>query len=193
MQLKEDIMTTKHGTTRNLVLAAAVAALAASGGAWAKPPYKRDFPDSFQDTAWVVARTPVYEEINTPRRECWTEQVGYEYSAPSRSYGGAVIGAIAGGILGSQVGKGTGKTVATAVGAATGAIVGDNIDNDGHRGQRTTGRPVFEERCRVVDQWERRLTGYNVVYRYQGREYTAFLPYDPGSSVRVRVQVSLAE
>ncbi|MGQ9686780.1 MAG: glycine zipper 2TM domain-containing protein [Thiobacillaceae bacterium] len=186
-------MTTKQSTTRKLALAALVAALAASGASWAKPPFKREYQDAFHDTAWVVARTPVYEEVNTPRRECWTEQVGYEYSSPSRSYGGAIIGAIAGGILGNQVGKGTGKTVATAVGAATGAIVGDNIDNDGHRSQPVAGRPIMEERCRMVDQWERRLTGYNVVYRYQGREYTAFLPYDPGSSVRVRVQVSLAE
>lgn len=186
-------MMTKHGTTRKLALATLLAALAASGGTWAKPPHKRDFQDVFHDTAWVVARTPVYEEVNTPRRECWTEQVGYEYSSPSRSYTGAVLGAVAGGILGNQIGKGTGKTVATAVGAATGAIVGDNIDNDGHRGQQVSSRPVLEERCRVVDQWERRLTGYNVVYRYQGREYTAFLPYDPGNSVRVRVQVSLAE
>lgn len=188
-------MTTKHSTTRKLALVTLLAALAASGGSWAKPPYKREFQDVFQDTAWVLARTPVYEEVNTPRRECWTEQVGYEYTSgtASRSYGGAIIGAIAGGILGNQVGKGTGKTVATAVGAATGAIVGDNIDNDGHRGERYVSRPRHEERCRVVDQWERRLTGYNVVYRYQGREYTAFLPYDPGNTVRVRVQVSLAE
>ncbi len=182
--------------TRTLAATALVAGLATSAPAAAKPPFKaREFQDSFHDTAWVVARTPVYEEINTPRRECWTEQVGYEYSsAPTRSYGGAIIGAIAGGILGNQVGKGTGKTVATAIGAATGAIVGDNLDNDGGRGERVvTSRPRFEERCRVLDQWERRLTGYNVVYRYQGREYTAFLPYDPGDTVRVRVQVSLAE
>ena len=149
---------------------------------------------AFQDTAWVVARTPVYEEINTPRRECWTEQVSYESSAPTRSYGGAIIGALAGGILGNQVGKGTGKTVATAIGAATGALVGDNLDNDGGRGERVvTSRPRVEERCRVIDQRERRLAGYNVVYRYQGREYTAFMPYEPGDTVRVRVQVSLAE
>ncbi len=185
----------RNPMTRTLAVTALVAGLAASGLAAAKPPFKgREFQDSFHDTAWVVARTPVYEEINTPRRECWTEQVGYEYSSsPSRSYGGAIIGAIAGGILGNQVGKGTGRTVATAVGAATGAIVGDNIDNDGWRGERVTSRPRYEERCRVVDQWERRLTGYNVVYRYQGREYTTFLPYDPGNTVRVRVQVSLAE
>ncbi len=180
-------------TSRPVALATLLAALALSSGAWAKPPHKRDFASGYQDTAWVVARTPVYEEVNTPRRECWTEQVGYEYSTSSRSYTGAVIGAIAGGILGNQIGKGSGRTVATAVGAATGAIVGDNIDNDGQRRERVAGQPRYEERCRVVDQWERRLTGYDIVYRYHGREYSAFLPYDPGSSVRVRVQVSLDE
>jgi uncharacterized protein YcfJ len=37
------------------------------------------------------------------------------------------------------------------------------------------------------------VVGYDVVYRYQGREYTTFMPYDPGRTVKVRVQVSLDE
>lgn len=147
----------------------------------------------FQDTAWVVARSPVYEKVNEPQRECWSEQVGYEsVRSRDRSYGGAVLGTIVGGILGNQIGKGSGKTVATAVGAATGAIVGDNIGND-RREYGAPRRPVYEERCQVNDNWSQRLTGYNVTYRYQGRDYTTFLPYDPGRSVKVNVNVSLAE
>ena len=36
-------------------------------------------------------------------------------------------------------------------------------------------------RCRTVDHFESRLAGYRVAYEYQGRTYTTFLPYDPGS------------
>ncbi len=147
----------------------------------------------FQDTAWVVSSSPVYESVNTPQRDCWTEQTGYEETrSRDRSYGGAVLGGIVGGLLGNTVGKGSGRSVATAVGAATGAIAGDNIDNDGHE-SRGPARPRYEQRCRTVDNWSRQLTGYNVIYRYQNHEYSTFMPYDPGRTVRVNVNVSLAE
>lgn len=147
----------------------------------------------FKDTAWVVSSTPVYERVNEPRRECWTEQVGYErVRSGDRDYGGAILGGIVGGLLGNTIGKGNGRGVATAVGAATGAIAGDRIDNDGKE-VRVYRRPIYEERCSITDNWSQRLTGYNVVYRYNGHDYSAFLPYDPGSSVKVRVNVSLAE
>lgn len=143
----------------------------------------------FKDHARVIASVPIYEEYNEPRQECWTERVGYYESRAERSYTGAIIGGIAGGILGNQVGKGNGKVIATAVGAATGAMVGDSIDNDG---RRVAGRgPRYEERCRTVDHWSRRIAGYNVTYRYQGRDYDTVLPYDPGPTVRVRVRVDI--
>jgi uncharacterized protein YcfJ len=149
--------------------------------------------DGFGDTAWVVSSTPIYERINEPRRECWSEQVGYEsVRSGRREYGGAILGGIVGGLLGNTIGKGGGRSVATAVGAATGAITGDRIGNNGNE-VREYSRPRYEERCRVEDNWSQRLTGYNVVYRYNGHDYTAFMPNDPGSSVKVRVNVSLAE
>jgi len=148
----------------------------------------------FQDTAWVVASTPVYESVNQPRRECWSEQVGHDsVGSRDRSYGGAVLGGLVGGLLGNQIGKGTGRHWSTAVGAATGAIVGDNVDNDGRGYRGETRQPRYEERCRRLDNISRQLTGYNVTYRYQGHEYNAFMTDDPGRSVRVNVNVSLAE
>jgi uncharacterized protein YcfJ len=192
---QEQMMNTRMKKTlaTRITLAVLLAGLAASGAALAKPAHKRDYRDSFPDRAWVVASTPIYEDVNQPRQECWTEQVGYQPVAGGRSYAGAVLGGIVGGIVGNQVGKGTGRYVATAVGAATGAIVGDNIDNDRHVAGRAQAEPRYEQRCRSVDQWERRLVGYNVTYRYQGRDYTAVMPHDPGRSVRINVQVSLAE
>lgn len=166
--------------------ALALALIGMTGFAFSSP----SMAAGFQDRAEVVSSTPVYESVNEPRRECWNEQVGVE--APrQRDYGGAVIGGLVGGLLGHQIGRGSGRDWGTAVGAATGAIVGDNIDNDGH--QAVAGVPRYEQRCRQIDNWSRRLSGYNVTYRYQGQAYSAFLPHDPGRTVRVNVNVSLAE
>jgi uncharacterized protein YcfJ len=145
---------------------------------------------NYFDRGRVISSTPAYEDVNTPRRECWTERIGdARESVGDRSYGGAIVGGLVGGILGHQVGKGNGRKAATVLGATTGAIVGDRIDNDG--AERVASREV--ERCRSVDNWSRKIVGYNVVYRYQGREYSAFLPYDPGPDIKLRVNVSVAE
>jgi len=149
--------------------------------------------DDFRDNAPVISSTPVYERVNLPRRQCWTEQVGYERPRQeTHDYGGAILGGIVGGLLGNTVGKGDGRRLATAIGAATGAMAGDRIDND-ESGRGGYGRPRYVERCRNEDQWTQRLTGYNVVYRYNGHDYTSFMPYDPGQTVKVRIDVSLAE
>lgn len=152
----------------------------------------------FQDTARVVASTPIYESINQPKRECWEEEVRYETRrydrrASDSNVGSAIFGGLVGGVLGNSVGKGDGRKAATAIGAALGAIAGDSYA-DNRRGY-VSGEPrvQVEQRCREVDNWSRRLTGYDVTYRYQGHEYTTFMPFDPGSKVRVNVNVSLAE
>lgn len=167
--------------------------LTTAGAAWAGPRYAPDRDGPFLDRAQVLSSTPIYESINEPRRECWTEEVpGYYERASERSYSGAVLGGIVGGLLGKSVGRGSGRTAATIAGAATGAIVGDNIDNDGHRGP-VYREPRVVERCRSVDNWTQRVTGYNVRYLYQGHEYGTVLPYEPGATLRVRVNVSVAE
>jgi len=148
--------------------------------------------DGFTTRARVVSSTPIYESINEPRRECWTETVGHE----TRSYrdgnntGSTVIGAIAGGLLGSTVGKGNGKVAAAAVGAATGAVVGSRW-NDG--GTRYESRPRQVEQCRVQDNYRQVLSGYDVRYRFGDREYNTRLPYDPGKWLSLNVSFSVAD
>jgi uncharacterized protein YcfJ len=110
--------------------------------------------------------------------------------APRRgdSLMGPLIGGVAGGLLGAQVGKGNGRIASSAAGAAVGAIVGDRLS---HRG----GDEYYERevrRCRQVDHWESRITGYRVAYEYQGRTYGAILPYDPGPRLAVSVSVQPA-
>lgn len=168
-----------------------IASLLAVSGA-AQAGHGRGDGDGFTTRARVVASTPVYESINEPRRECWTETVGHE----TRSYrdgnntGGAVIGAIAGGLIGSTVGKGNGKVAAAAVGAATGAVVGDRW-NDG--GTRYESRPRQVEQCRVQDNYRQVISGYDVRYRYGDREYSTRLPYDPGKWLTLNVSFSVAD
>lgn len=143
--------------------------------------------DIYYETAPVISVTPQYEQVNSPRQECRTDyERSSSYNSGNRDVGGAIIGGIAGGLLGSQVGKGNGKVAAAAIGAATGALVGDRIDNSSDSVSYRT-RPI--ERCTTVDNWQTVTRNYLVVYRYNGRDYTSVLPYDPGSNIRLRVSV----
>lgn len=45
------------------------------------------------------------------------------------------------------------------------------------------------QRCRTVDNGRMQLQGYEVHYLYDGREQVTTLPYDPGTRVRVNVDV----
>jgi uncharacterized protein YcfJ len=152
--------------------------LAASGAAQAAP--GRYDGDGFVTRARVLSSTPIYDTVNEPRRECWSETVGYETRSyrDGNDHGGAILGAIAGGLLGSTVGKGDGRVAAAAVGAATGAVVGDRWNGGGTRYEETRPRQV--ERCRVNDNYRQVVSGYDVRYRFQGRVYATQLPYNPG-------------
>ncbi len=89
--------------------------------------YGGAYAADFTDTARVISSTPVYERVNEPKRECWTETV--QVAPKERSIGGAIIGGVAGGLLGSQVGGGSGNTAATGAGAVAGAVIGDRTAN----------------------------------------------------------------
>ena len=138
----------------------------------------------FEDYAHVISATPRYEEINRPREVCRT---AYEpdHGTQHGSLAGPIIGGIAGGVLGAQVGNGSGRVAASAAGAAIGAIVGDRLSkrNQGPYREREVTR------CEMIDQWETRLTGYHVVYRYRGHTQDTMLPYDPGRKLALRVAI----
>ncbi len=146
----------------------------------------------FVDVAPVVASTPIYEHVNAPRQECWNEQVTTQAPSSGGSPLGAIVGGIAGGVIGHQIGSGRGNAVATGIGAVTGAVVGDKVDPNGgvFSGNASAGtREQVVQRCRTVDNWQDVIRGYNVTYRYNGRDVTVRLPYDPGPDVRVSVGV----
>jgi uncharacterized protein YcfJ len=136
---------------------------------------------SYSAQARVVSAVPIRETVaSTPRQECWTE---YSEGSGGNRTAGAVIGGIAGGLIGHQFGSGSGNTAATIAGALGGAAVGNEIG-------RRNEDPRAVERCRTVSDSSDRVVGYDVVYRFQGREFTARLPYDPVPELPVNVTVA---
>ena len=161
---------------------AAAAALVAHGAGAA----------DFVDTAPVVASVPIYEHVNAPRQECWNEQVVSPAPSSGGSPLGAIVGGIAGGVIGHQIGSGRGNAVATGIGAVTGAVIGDKVDPNGGVLSGNAGAAPNQQvvqRCRSVDNWQDVVRGYNVTYRYNGRDVIVRLPYDPGPNVRVAISL----
>ncbi|MGA7179117.1 MAG: glycine zipper 2TM domain-containing protein [Thiobacillaceae bacterium] len=152
-----------------------------------------DYRPDFSDKARVISATPVYNSINEPRKECWTETVGYQRQVyrSRNDNGSAIIGAIAGGLLGSTVGNGAGKVAAAAVGAATGAVLGDRMNGDDRYYSKIRPRQV--ERCQVTDNVRDIVVGYDVIYNYHGQQYATRLPYNPGQWLDVNVSVSVSD
>jgi uncharacterized protein YcfJ len=151
----------------------------------------------FDDFAKVINVIAQVEQINRPRQECRTEivqvnrQVQTQGTQP-RANGGAIIGGIAGALIGNQIGSGSGRTTATAAGAIIGALSGDRLENNAVQQANvetiSSEQPV--QRCRMVDNFESRTTGFNVTYEYKGRQYSSVLPFDPGNRLKVNVTVT---
>lgn len=186
-----------YATQMKTGIAVMTALFALSNPAWAE--HEREFARSgSQDFARVISSTPEYERVNNPRQECSSEYIpgtSYrnEHADSGRSYTGTIVGGITGALLGSRLGKGNGNRAATAAGAIAGAVIGDRIQENGRSTRQDEvyaehGREV--QRCRVVDYWDNRVTGYRVVYEYAGRSYSAILPQDPGRRIPVRVSVT---
>ena len=60
-----------------------------------------------------------------------------------------------------------------------------------HGVSRITLQPVTRDvqRCRTVETGRDVVDGYEVTYRYQNRDFTTRLAYDPGDRIQVRVDV----
>ncbi len=179
------------------LLVISVLGMAIMGTAIAEAGYKghKAKRGAFYDEAEVINVEPITRtvRISVPERECWEEEVYYS-DAPIHAADAArnvLIGGIVGGIIGHQFGNGRGKDVATLAGTLIGASVAHGRAKDKARAH-SYERVATEERCRVVNQYhtEERVDGYWVTYRYQGESFTTRMPFDPGSSIRVRVQVS---
>ena len=131
-----------------------------------------------QEVGRVISSTPVIQQIGVPRQVCTTQQVT---SPGAKSGAGAAMGAIAGGAIGNNIGDGAGRAVATMLGLVGGAILGDRIE----------GAPAAQvqnvQSCSTQTFYENRTVSYNVVYEFNGKQYTVSIPQDPGPFVKLQV------
>jgi uncharacterized protein YcfJ len=131
-----------------------------------------------QEVGRVISSTPVIQQIGVPRQVCTTQQVT---SPGAKSGAGAAMGAIAGGAIGNNIGDGAGRAVATMLGLVGGAILGDRIE----------GAPAAQvqnvQSCSTQTFYENRTVSYNVVYEFNGKQYTVSMPQDPGPFVKLQV------
>jgi uncharacterized protein YcfJ len=170
------------------------------------------FAQNYTDVAQVTSAQPIYERVSTPRQECWNETINTERRVVSPGYAdaqpqpsgertvgaGTIVGAIIGGVVGHQFGSSSrGRDHGTAAGVVVGGLVGNQIEN-------SPSAPVAQDparvdyvpetqnvqRCRTVDESRDQIRGYNVSYRYQGRDYSTRMDYDPGPSMNVRVSLA---
>ena len=127
--------------------------------------------------ARVISSTPVVQQVAVPRQVCNNQAVVTE--AP-KSGGGALLGAVAGGAVGNAVGNGGGRALATVIGLVGGAMVGDRVEGGNSQVQNV-------QQCRTQTFYENRASVYNVVYEYQGTQYSVQMATDPGQYVRLQV------
>ena len=89
-------------------------------------------------------------------------------SGGNRDYGGTVLGGIVGGVVGNQFGKGMGAGCDCSRRSPPTRLSVARYDNRGGDG-RPADRDEYEEReirrCRQVNNWESRVTGYRVTAR----------------------------
>jgi uncharacterized protein YcfJ len=132
-----------------------------------------------QETARVVSVTPIMQQVSVPRQVCTNEAVT---SAPQKSGAGAVMGAIAGGAMGNAVGGGNGRAAATMLGLVGGAILGDKIE-----GPEAAPQVQTVQRCSTRYVMENRITSYQVIYEFGGKQYSVQMPHDPGATIRLQL------
>lgn len=146
-----------------------------------------------QDFAKVTRAEPIYHTIKheIPERSCWME-TRYEAVDGHQSYTPVVLGTLIGGALGNELGHNTSnKKVGAVVGGALGATLARDWSH-ASRGKHSTSRPVSEEVCETQyrTEYEERIVGYNVTYRYQGQVYHTRTDEHPGKRLPVAVQVT---
>ncbi|MFC3702085.1 glycine zipper 2TM domain-containing protein [Reinekea marina] len=150
----------------------------------------------------VISATPIYDTYwyyrsrgDSHRSDRYDEVCrirDVEVYRESRSTGGnPAAGAIIGGAIGAHVGNSAGHSRDSAViGAIAGGVIGSVIGSEASRGRETTVHYRVERDCDTRYRQEyRELIGYDVRYRYNGREFTMQTQQHPGRYVQLKVEV----
>jgi len=146
----------------------------------------------------VVSATPIYESTwyyrsrGEDRRTTLTENCRIrEVEVYREGRNGGTAGAIIGGAIGAQVGSNAGRSPeSTLVGALAGGVIGSVLGSEIDRNRGGTVQYRVEEYCDTTYRTEQReLIGYEVLYRYNGREFSMRTAQHPGRYVELRVEV----
>ncbi len=145
----------------------------------------------------VISSTPVYEthwyyrsnsdhRRDTYKEVCRIRDIEIHRSSSSAGPAGAIIGGALGAHVGSQAGGSPESAIAGAIaGGVIGGLVGNEIDRD-----NTTVHYRRERECDTRYRYENReLIGYDVLYRYNGREFSIFTNEHPGRYIQLRVEI----
>lgn len=134
------------------------------------------------EQARVISSTPVVQQVNVPQQTCQNVTVAVQ---EPKTGAGAVMGAIAGGVIGNAVGQGAGNAAATALGMMGGAIIGDKVEG-------TSGALQNAQQCSTQYTVQSRVTQFNVVYEYAGKQYSVVMPSDPGPTLNIQLSPAVA-
>ena len=146
---------------------------------------------SYESVAVISAR-PVYQltRIETPQERCVEERVVIERRNQQASGTPIIVSTIIGGALGNAVGN---NKSSRRVGAVLGAVLGNSVGRDIARQSQSSDTREYQtvERCETVfvSHEEERLLGYDVIYQFNGQQYSVRTEQDPGSQMKVRVEV----
>lgn len=148
------------------------------------------------DYAKVVRVDPIIQQVEqrVPREQCWQERVPVRaHRSRDDSITDELIGGLIGGAIGNAIGHNkSNKRVQAVIGAAIGASIAHDLNRPRNHGYDTGYREV--NRCSVSHDVHYRdvVAGYNVTYRYHGKEYHTRMNHHPGKRIRVNVDVSPA-
>jgi uncharacterized protein YcfJ len=150
-------------------------------------------PNTHTDTARVTHVEPVYTTVEhrIPRETCWKDTVRTDKRAHRQSGTPVILGGVIGGLLGNELGDNRDNK---RIGAVVGSILGASIASDiqGQHPSRNHHRRYEEiERCEIshTSEIEQVLDGYEVDYRYRGKNYSTFMKHHPGDQLTVSVRV----
>jgi len=155
------------------------AGIATAGGAIAG--YKLLKEPSYAE---VLNSKAITKTVKIPHQECHDKTVVHQKPVQDKNrVAGKAVGAVLGGVLGHQVGGGDGKKVATVAGAVAGGYAGDRVQNNMQKNDTYT---TVENVCSTTYETREDITGYDVTYRFKGKESVVRLAYDPGEKIPVK-------
>jgi uncharacterized protein YcfJ len=159
--------------------------------------WEGNYSETFYVEGRVVSATPIYESYwyyrsrgegrrESYRETCRIRDVEVYRSSSSAGPAGAIIGGVIGAHVGSNAGHSSESAVLGAIaGGVIGGVIGSEIDRDS-----TTVHYRTERECDTrYRQEHRELIGYDVRYRYNGREFSLETKQHPGRYIQLRVEV----